>query len=102
VAIGRIDAIASSGADYVVVHRDVAAELAGYWAWVYGPDGPTADPAHAAYLARHARYGGLLPAAPAGLLAALARHFGEPVYEDETLVVFDVASGTRPRRDAAD
>lgn len=102
VGIGRIDAIAASGADYVVVHRDVATELARYWAWVYGSDGPPADPTHAAYLARHARYGGLLPAAPAGLLAALARHFGEPTYEDGTLVVFDVGSGASPPPDAAD
>jgi hypothetical protein len=101
VAIGRIDAIASSGADYVVVHRDVATELARYWAWIYGPEGPPADPDRAAYLARHARYGGLLPAAPAGLLAALARKFGEPVYEDETLVVFDVASAASGPPDAA-
>lgn len=93
VAVGALERMAASGAEYLVVHRDVAAELARYWAWVYGPDGPPVPPDGRAYMARHEHYGGLLPRPPAALLTALAARFGEPVFEDDTLIVHRIASG---------
>ncbi len=85
---GRLE---SSGADYVVVHLDVSAEIARYWAWVYGAENAPARPgADAAYLARHERYGGLLPRPDPRLLASLARRFGKPVYVDDSIVVHGI------------
>jgi hypothetical protein len=92
VAIAALDRLAASGAEYLVVHRDVAAELARYWAWVYGPEGPPVAAAGRAYMARHERYGGLLPRPSPALVAALTARFGEPVFVDDTLLVYRVAS----------
>jgi len=80
--------IERSGADYLVIHLDVADELTRYWRFVYDAGGPAQPDDGAAYMARHRRYGGLLPAAPPRLLAILTGRYGEPQYRDDTIVVW--------------
>lgn len=80
--------IERSGADFLVIHLDVADELRRYWRFVYEADGPTRPADGAAYMARHRQYGGLLPPAPPRLLAILASRYGEPTYRDDTIVVW--------------
>jgi len=79
----------SAQADYLVVHRDVADEIARYWRWVYGPGGPGpfADQ-EAAFMERHRGYGGLLPRPDPITLASLYAQLGEPVLADDELVVW--------------
>lgn len=80
--------IERSGADFIVVHLDVADELQRYWSFVYGQDGPPRPPDTAAYMARHSQYAGPLPAAPPRLLAFLAARYGEPEWRDDRIAVW--------------
>lgn len=80
--------IERSGADFIVVHLDVARELSGYWRFVYGHDGPAHPTDTAAYMARHSQYAGPLPGAPPRLLAFLAARYGEPEWRDERIAVW--------------
>lgn len=77
----------ASDADYLIVHRNVSDELARYWAWVYGADHAADRTGDEAFMARHAQYGGLLPAANDRLLTSLEKRFGTPVFDDGTIVV---------------
>jgi len=78
----------SLDADYLVVHLNVAQEIASYWQWLYGPQGPGPfAPQAAAFMERHQRYGGLLPRPDPATLAMLRAQLGEPlIAEDELLV----------------
>ncbi len=76
-------------ADYLVVHLDVAREIADYWRWLYGPDGPGPFAAQeASFMERHRVYGGLLPRPDPATLAALRARLGEPLIDDERLRVW--------------
>ncbi|MCS5637854.1 MAG: glycosyltransferase family 39 protein [Myxococcota bacterium] len=87
----RADWRESSGADYLVVHLDIARELDRYWRWVYRPGRGAPFSAEAAPLMeRHRRYGGLLPRPHSATLAALRARLGPPVVADEELVVWDL------------
>jgi len=91
VSLQRPDWREASGADYLVVHLDIAGETEAYWRWLYGPEGPGPfDGAGAAYMERHARYGGLLPAPSASLLSSLVGQLGEPVVSEPGLLVWDL------------
>jgi hypothetical protein len=87
----RADWKASSGADYLVVHLDIAGELGRYWRWVYRPGREAPFSAEAeALMERHRRYGGLLPRPHAATLSALRAGLGPPVVADEELLVWDL------------
>ena len=76
-------------ADYLVVHLDIAQEIADYWRWLYGPEGPGPfAPEEAAFMERHRVYGGLLPRPNPATLAALQAQLGEPLISDERLRVW--------------
>ena len=80
--------------DYVIVHRNIASEVARYWEWVYGVRDPDGDEA---LLARHAQYGGLLPRPSPVLQRELEKSWGPPVYQDDDLVVYRLSqSESRP------
>ncbi|MDG2333682.1 MAG: glycosyltransferase family 39 protein [Myxococcota bacterium] len=99
IAFQRPDWRETSGADYLVVHLDIAGETAAYWRWLYGADGPGPfDKAQAAFMERHQRYGGLLPAPSDSLLSSLAAQLGEPRVSDPGLLVWDL----RPPAGGAD
>jgi len=84
-----------SGADYLVVHRDVAGEIDRYWRWVYRPEREAPFSGEAASLMeRHRRYGGLLPRPHDLTLAALAEALGPPLVDDDELVVWDLRRET--------
>jgi len=84
----------TAGAQVVVLHKDLVGELDAYWDFVYGE----AWPAHrtfgdAGLMERHRTYYlvGSDPAVyAAGLRPALDKRFGEPVYEDDVLVAWQV------------
>ena len=79
------------GADYLVVHLDIAGELDRYWRWVYRPGREAPFSAEAANLMeRHRRYGGLLPRPQAITLSALRAGLGPPMVADEGLLVWDL------------
>ena len=87
------------GADYLVVHLDIAGELDRYWRWVYRPGSEVSFSAEAASLMeRHRRYGGLLPNPHAITLSALKAGLGPPVFADEELLVWDLREEA-PRTD---
>jgi hypothetical protein len=80
-----------SDADFLVVHLDVAEEIAGYWRWLYGPQGPGPFPAREeAFMERHRRYGGLLPRPSAALLEGLRDQLGEPLRAEDGLVIWQL------------
>lgn len=88
--------IERSGADFLVVHLDVAAELSRYWRFVYGSEGPAQSADGAAYMERHRQYGGPLPSAPPRLLAILRGRYGEPSWQDDSLMVWRLPDPETP------
>ena len=88
--------VRQSGADYLVLHLDVADEIARYWRFVYGAS-PGASASDSAYMQRHQRYGGLLPRPHPALVAHLTEAFGAPVHRDEQIVVWRIAKTSPPR-----
>ncbi|MDE0887173.1 MAG: glycosyltransferase family 39 protein [Myxococcota bacterium] len=91
IAFQRPDWREASGADYLVVHLDIAGETAAYWRWLYGATGPGPfDEAEAAFMQRHQRYGGLLPAPSPSLLSGLTAQLGEPRVSEPGLLVWDL------------
>ncbi|HIF97453.1 MAG TPA: hypothetical protein EYQ54_10590 [Myxococcales bacterium] len=78
-----------SDADYLVVHLNIAEEIARYWRWLYGPQGPGPfAPQAEAFMERHLRYGGLLPRPDPSTLATLRSQLGEPLIAEDGLLVW--------------
>jgi hypothetical protein len=77
----------SSGADYLVVHMNPAAETATYWNWVYYHAGHQ-DPADLSFMMRHFVY--LDPPGPLNpdMFRPLNRRFGRPVFQDDFIRVW--------------
>ncbi len=86
----------ASGADYLIVHLDVGREVAGYWRWLYGPRGPSPRPGDAAFMERHQRYGGPFPQPDPALLSRLWAQLGQPTFNQDGLLVWDLRSPTKP------
>jgi hypothetical protein len=82
----------AADADYLIIHLDVAREIAAYWRWLYGPRGPAdASPeGAAAFMERHHRYGGLLPRPNSTTLSRLAAELGQPLLAEDGLLVWDL------------
>jgi hypothetical protein len=80
-------------ADYLIVHRHVAQEVARYWAIVYGPELDARFPASIApYMEWNRDPGRVLPSFLPRQEARLRRTLGEPHYEDRDLLVWRLGS----------
>jgi hypothetical protein len=83
------DTVADSGADYLILHRDVGVEVRRYWDFVFkqalGRDAPTR-----ALMERQRVYYGPLARPSSCLLARLQRQLGAPAYEDADVLVWDL------------
>ena len=97
VSLNRPDWVESADADYLIVHLDVADEVARYWSWLYGTSGPGPfGPAAAAHMERHAQYG--VPGSQIGpeWRRLLSQSLGEPIYRDSTIEVWPLRGRTSP------
>lgn len=76
-------------ADFLVVHRDAAAEVARYWRFVFGLAAAGGAPGERAVLERQRQYGWVAQPRPE-LIARLERELGAPAYADRDLLVWDL------------
>jgi hypothetical protein len=97
VALQSRDWVERSAPDYVVVHLDIASEIARYWRFVFDRAAVQSGRDDlAAYMARQSRYGGPLPEVPPGLVQGLTRLFGEPVSRDDVIAVWSTRAAAPP------
>jgi hypothetical protein len=88
------NAVMRAGAEVVVLHKDLEAELAAYWRFVYDEAWPAARRlGDAGLMERHRTYflpGGDPAGYAAGLRPVLENRLGEPFFEDDALVAWRV------------
>ncbi len=78
--------------DFIIVHRNIAGELARYWEWIYGDRAPDRESrADDVFMTRHAQYGGLLPQPSPALIRKLEMSWGPPLYQDSDILVYELS-----------
>ena len=83
--------------DFVIVHRNVAQEVARYWEWIYGERDPDQESkADEAFMERHAQYGGLLPQPSPAFIRKMEISWGPPVYQDDDILVYRLSERNAP------
>jgi len=84
-----LDEVDETNADYLILHVDVARELARYWEYVYAERWRSGeDPGLAAFMAAHENFH-VRPSPPLRPLAVqLRRRLGKPFYRDEDVSVW--------------
>ncbi|MCH2185864.1 hypothetical protein MK280_08330, partial [Myxococcota bacterium] len=91
-AVFRTQGLDPAEIDFVIVHRNIAREVARYWEWIYGQRDADQEPeTDEAFMARHAQYGGLLPQPSPVLLRELEMNWGPPVYQDDDILVYPLS-----------
>ncbi|MFT7465310.1 MAG: hypothetical protein ACI9EF_003675 [Pseudohongiellaceae bacterium] len=79
----------SSGADLLVLHLSIDAELARYWRYVYDEAWPhTATPGDAGFMLRNKTYTSQTFHRLHGLVPQLTKSLGEPLYRDALIVAW--------------
>lgn len=79
-------------ADFLVLHRDAATEVASYWRFVYH-DALQRTPSEPALMDRQSRYAGSFARPSQALIDMLTTRYGAPEYEDARIIAFRL----RPR-----
>jgi len=86
-----------SGAQYLILHRDLRAEVAGYWKWIYGQVWPQMENVwDRGFMDRHRSF--FIPEASVKEMAdalegPLRQQLGPPMYEDDTVVAWRLRRG---------
>jgi len=89
------EALRSTGADYLILHRDPVAEVARYWRFVYESwSNQSSAPGVRALMERHAAAfpSESIPKPSAALLSELLNAFGQPAYMDRDLLVWKLGT----------
>lgn len=90
VSIKSTESIKRSGADYLILHRDLVQELASYWQFVYEKVWPDIEDAGTASLMkRQETYWARAPNfSPDILVSRFTNSFGAPTYQDHMIIVW--------------
>ncbi len=88
----------SDPADFLILHRNLPAEVRGYWEWVYRDDAePSPDPTVNVLMERHASNWSRQWVIPD---ASMLRHFedalGAPAYDDAQVIVWSLRGAVLP------
>lgn len=80
-----------ANADYLILHHRIAEELSDYWRFVYMGQGAEVErPGVAAFMTRHSRFGRVARRGSAELAESLRQELGDPMYETQRLMVWDL------------
>ncbi len=88
-----------NGADYLILHMDVAREVNDYWGFVFGESWPGHEvPGDEGFMTRHNRRNppGLeLKQRTADMAVAIRERFGLPIFQDDYIRVWDIRRSSR-------